>query len=300
MQHTAFAINGSPAPVSTLLEDAIRFCRAGAYEEALRRLQALLAVPGALAPAERSVALRHCADARRGQSRWAEGLEFAVAAVLAAEQSADTDLCAEARNAEGAIYHAQGKLEEARVRYTAALACGPSTRVRGILHQNLGTLAALQRDYAAATESFAVSLEAFREAGYLRGIITAQINAGWVLIEQRQYEAALVLLTQARGEALAEEDWDLYAEAAMNFAQAQFGRGDFESALAATVEVLGHFTNGSNVRRQAECYHLLGQIHVRQGDTEAARALLHRGLILARNVGATIEVNEIEGALSAL
>ncbi|HET9985191.1 MAG TPA: hypothetical protein VFQ38_16435 [Longimicrobiales bacterium] len=286
--------------MSVLLDDAVRFCRAGAYEEALRRLQALLAVPGALTPGERSLALRHCADARRGQSRWAEGLEFAAAAIAAAEQTGDTDLCAEARNAEAAIYHAQGRLEEAQARYTAALACGPSTRVRGILHQNLGTLAALRHDYPQATESFAVSLEAFRAAGYLRGIVMAQINAGWVLIEQGEPDAALAALVQARNEASAEEDWDLYAEAAINIAQAQIGRGDLEAALAATVEVLGHFTNGCNVRRQAECYRLLGQIHERQGDAEAARALLRRGLSLAQGVGAEIEVGEIEGVLSGL
>ncbi|MBX6365433.1 MAG: hypothetical protein IRZ00_16305 [Gemmatimonadetes bacterium] len=294
------AVEGSPSSAGGLLAEAIRYCRAGAYEEAVRRLLAVLHAPGGLTPGERSTALRHCADARRGQSRWAESFEFAAAALAAAEEAGDADLWAEAKNAEAAIYHAQGRLDEAETRYAAALARAPSVRVRGILHQNLGTLAALRRDYARAEAHFALSLQEFREAAYLRGIIMAQINAGWVRSERGESAAALPFLLEARRGALQEQDWDLYADASINLAQAYIGCGNLEAALTSTIEVLGHFTHGRNVRRQAECYRLLGRIHQLQGDADAARAILRRGLSLAQCVGADIEAAEIEAALAGL
>lgn len=277
-----------------------RFEYAGDQARAHRAYGTALAL--ADTPALRAEAVRRMGDTHRARGAWAEArAAYDRSAMLAAEAGLD-DLYAEALNADGSIAVLQGDAARATAVFERALQCNPGPRVRGLLLQNVGMLAARGRDHARAVELFVASLGCFRESGYRRGVIIALNNLGAARIEVGEPAAAVPLLREAAAIARELQELDLLLLTVRNEAEACLQLGRLDEAEQYIGEALGHFSKVGNEARRAECLVILGDVQRARRDPlldgVAARCYA-LAAELAESVGASPIATRARAALAA-
>ncbi len=245
-------------------------------------------------------ALRRMADVHRIRCDWDVAVAAARRAQEVARESGLPVRHAEALNAEASVWIARGELETARPLLEEMATVSEDVRLRGIALQNLGAVYAQQQDLDAAERAFAESHTCFERCSYERGQAIALNNRGRVALDRGDAARATDVLAQAVRAARDVEDEELIALATTNLAEATLGTADYARANDLVCTALGHFRESGNRWREVECLRLLGVISARRGHTVEARRCLERGMALAREIDARLEVAAISTELDRL
>ena len=252
---------------SSLVAPTARFHLDGgfAYELAGIAPKAIAAYRAALAagadPTERAEAHLRLARVHRSISEWDAAVREASEAVRLAEEAGSDDLVAEAMNVVVGVHQLRGEFEAGDALAVRALARARSPRVRGILLQNRGAIAAQRRDFAAAEALFGESVAAFTEAGYELGMAIALNNAAAAARDAGDLHRSLELARQAAELARRLSAPDILLLAIQNQAHALVILGRPDEAEALITEAVGYFTHSNNVLRQAECLEIMGMLN---------------------------------------
>lgn len=152
----------------------------------------------------------------------------------------------------------------------------------------------------AAERAFQESYGCFQQAGYARGQAIALNNRGRIALDRGDAALAESILDRALDAARLVEDGELVAIAMANYAEAILARGDATRAEAMACSALGHFECSRNTWRSVECLRLLGAINQHRGNREEASRCYDRALVLAREIGARVEIAALEDCLRRL
>lgn len=284
---------------AVLLNEGIRAEKLGMLDRALAAYEAAAAGAGDDADVA-TEALRRLADIHRIRCEWDVAVAAARRAQDVARTSALPERRAEALNAEASVWIARGDLAAARPLLEEMAAVSTDVRLRGIALQNLGAVHAQQHDLDAAERAFEESSACFAACNYERGHAIALNNRGRVALDRGDAVRATVVLADALRAARDVEDEELIALATTNLGEATLATQDFARANDLVCTALGHFRASGNRWREVECLRLLGVIGMRRGHEEEARRCLERGLSIAREIDARLEVQAISTQLARL
>lgn len=296
-------LNGAGTPpllgARVHLDGGLRYEQAGLGTRAIAAYEAALAAGGTAA--ERAEAHLRLARVYRSLCQWDDAVRESRDAVRLAEGVGEEDLVAEAMNVEVGVWQLQGKFPQAESLARAALAHARTPRVRGILLQNLGAIAAQQREFPTAERLFSESVSAFEEASYTLGIGIALNNASAAARDGGDAVRALELGSRAEAVAREVDALDIFILAIQNRAHALVDLGRLEEAETLLGEALGHFSATRNELRQAECLEIMGQLHALRADhRETAIRCYERALDLAARVGDGVLGARVEERLRQL
>lgn len=281
-----------------LLAEGIRAEKLGVLDRALSAYEE--AASTATEPDVVAEALTRQADVLRVQCDWDRAVEIARRAQEIARDAGLSDRRAQALNAEASVHLARGDLDGATPLLEEMVRVSDDIRLRGIALQNLGSLRAQQADLDAAERLFAESFACFRDCGYERGQAIALNNQGRVALDRGDAVHAKGVLEQALTSARHVEDEELIALATTNLSEATLATGDYPRAHDLLCSALGHFRESGNRWREVECLRLLGTINARRGYHDEARRSFERGMNLAREIDARLEVAAIGRELERL
>ena len=281
------------------LERGFRLEQAGTPERALDIYRNALGL--AIDPLDKAEARLRIARVLRDLARWDEAtLESRAAARLAAATGAP-DLSAEAMNVELGVLQFRGSYDEANALGQTALAMAREPRVRGITLQNLGLIAARQRDFVAADRLFAESVEALRAAQYDVGLAIALNNQAAAAKDMGDAERAVSLAMEAAAMCRRLNLLNVLLNAIQTQAFALVSLGDFAQAEELLTEALGYFASAQNRIGQAECLEVLGQLNeARGGSRETARRCYERAHDIAQRAEARALIERLDEKLSSL
>jgi tetratricopeptide (TPR) repeat protein len=276
------------------LDDGIRAETHGDLERAVSLFAAAASSDN---PAIAAEALTRLADVRRSRGEWETALAAARRGRDIARSAGLDTLTLHAIIAEANVLLCRGDFVDARTLFDQVLGLTADPRMRGLALQNLGSIMAQQGELGAAERYFAESYGQFQHAGYRRGEATALINYGRVTLDRGNPELAEDLLCQAINAAREIEHAELTALATLNLAEARCRRGDTTQAEDLASEALGVFSGCGNRWRQIECLRLIGAIHEERGDCENATRCFERGLAIAHEMGAAVEIRSLNDCL---
>jgi tetratricopeptide (TPR) repeat protein len=269
----------------TDLELGFRYELAGLTRRAIAAYRAALVT--ARSATERIEVHLRLARVHRSASQWEDAIEEAREAVRLAQDAGADDLAAEAMNAEVGVHQLRGDFEAGDALALRALGRARAPRVRGMLLQNRGAIAAQRGDFAVAERLFAESVEAFRTDGYEYGTVVALTNGSAAARDAGDPHRAIDLGRQAAVVARRLHAHDLLGLALQNQAHALVDLGARDDAEELLNEAYGHFSSTDNALRMAECLEVMGAINSgRAGCHDVAVrcfSLAHR---LAEQVGA--------------
>ena len=283
------------------IEDGVGYLRGGSLDRAWQRFVAaseLSADPTIL-----SEVLRRQADVKRRRGDWAEALELVARAVHIARHHAISECEAAALNVEGTVHLQRGDFARAITVYEQALKLEPGSHQRGLISQNLGSAYAGQGEHEEAARWYAISSEAFSEAGLLREQILSMSNQGSVRLDQGDLIAAEDTFRAAlrRLGALPRGDAELQALVEVNLAETLARRGvRLGEAHELMARATGHFSVSSNRPYRVACHRVLAMVAYAQGDPGLAASALEGGLKLAREIESASEVEYFERELLRL
>lgn len=245
-------------------------------------------------------ALTRQADVLRGQCQWERALEQARRGREVAARAGLPLRQGHALNAEASVHIARGELDLARPLLEEMVRVSDDVRLRGIGLQNLGSVYAQQDRLDVAERMFAESFACFRDCGYDRGQAIALNNRGRAALDRGDADRAREVLEQAVDAARHVEDEELIALSTTNLSEAMLASGQFDRANDLVCAALGHFRMSGNRWREVECLRLLGDINARRGHADDAVRCYERGLELAEQIGARLEIVTIRGHLGRL
>lgn len=282
-------------PAQQRLIDGLRHQKSGRLVQALDAYRA--AEQEAQEPAVRSEALRRQSSVYRMLAEWEMALDRAREAADIARAAKLPEQMGDALNAEAGVYIARGQYPQATSFLDAILRTTDDARIRGVALQNLGAIAAQSGDFETARRHFLASHECFQEAGYVWGQALVLNNFARAALDHGNFMVAASMIENAVGAARRVQDQDLLALATLNHAEAIAGLRDHARAEELANAALTYFSSAGNLWRKVECLRLLGDIADQQGNAMRARSLYREGLGLAREIGAAVEVAQLEKRL---
>jgi predicted negative regulator of RcsB-dependent stress response len=196
------------------------------------------------------------------------------------------------------VHRSRGDLDDAEAMLESALRLAHDERVRGIVLQNLGGIAAEKHDLDTAQHKFVESYGCFRRSGYRRGEAFALNNYGRALLERGNGAHAARVLGQAIAIARDVGDDELVALATLNVAETLYLCGDLTTAESQVSVALGYFNHTQNAWRQIECLRLLGDITAKAQELATAVQCYVRGMQLALRIGARQELAVLADCLT--
>ncbi len=280
------------------LDGGLRYEQAGLSQRAIAAYEAALGT--ATDPADLVEAHLRLARVYRSICRWDDACGEAREAVRLATELNNFDMAAEAMNVEVGVWQLKGDFRAAEQLARTALERVKSPRVRGILLQNLGAIAAQQRQFAEAEQLFKASVSEFEAAEYTLGIGIALNNASAAARDGGDAQRALELGARAEGVARQVDALDVLVLAVQNQAHALVALGELDAAEVLLGEALGHFSATHNELRQAECLEIMGHLHELKTNRETALRCYERALALATSVSDTVLADRVNGRLTEL
>lgn len=257
------------------------------------------ALDAAEEPAEVAESLRRQAHVHRVRCEWDAAIESARRSIAVAEPLG-ADLLAESLNAEAAVHQSRGDFELAIPLYERLLGVARDERIRGVARQNLGGIRAMQGALEEAERHLRAAHASFVIAEYPWGRAHVLNNLGRLAIDRGDWAVAEETLAEAVAQAKIVDDHELLAIARMNHAEALVGLGELERAETAASAAVGHLTLAGNQLRRVEALRLLGDIHVRKGDSRVATRLYTSALETAEEIGAKFELAQLRSRLEEL
>ncbi|MGH7464829.1 MAG: tetratricopeptide repeat protein [Longimicrobiales bacterium] len=284
--------------VRELLDDGLRYEKAGVPERALACYQA--ALEATADPALISESLRRQAHVHRTRCEWDLAIDAARRSAAAAETADSADLLAEAWNAEAAVHQSRGNFDAAITLYDRMLAAIPYGGIRGVALQNLAAIYATRGQFDDAERHFQRAYAAFEEAGDRWRMGYVLNNLGRLAFDRGNAAEAEVILQNATLLAREIQDLELLAITRVNYAEALLAQGDHEKAEAEASASLGHFGAAENQWRRIECMRLLGDVSLHRKQTDPARRFFQAALAIAESIGAQVEHQQLLGRLEQL
>lgn len=288
-------MGNSHADESELLATGERFEKAGLMAKALEAYRGVRTTTAD--DVVRAQAWRREAFIHHGRCAWDEALAAAAESGELARQLGRDDLLAEALNAEAAVYFSRGDLARALPLYERMLALTDDPRIRGFAYQNIGILHARRRALDVAEQRLEEAFAEFERAEHAAGKAHVLNNRAAISLERGEYEQADEFAFRAIMEARDVEDLDLVAIATLNRAEALEALDRVDEAESAASVALGQFEISGNRWRRVACLRILGDLNDRRGDRDIARRFWTRGLDLAREIGAGLDVEQLEKRL---
>jgi putative nucleotidyltransferase with HDIG domain len=249
-----------------------------------------------LAEALRRMAVvhHHCNDATRARDLAERSLTVATAldhAILAAE----------ALNVLAGFAFERGEIEGARGMFGRALTLGgTSLELRARIEQNLGILANIQGDIAAARAHYRRSLDASSTLGDEKGRAIALHNLGMLAADQQAWDDADVCFQESR--ALAERIGDVHLTGLcqLNHAEVHLARQQYERAREGAESALRVFDQLGARLDKADAYKLLGIVYRETGRVALSESRLKVAIELAVSTGSVLSEAEASRELARL
>jgi len=287
----------SAAQASDLLREGMRAEEIGVLDRALAAFDEAARCGDAAISAE---ALTRLADVRRSRAEWDEALAAARQAQRLTRSLDNQLLLAHALIADGNVFMCRGDFGEAIALFQRVLDANNDQKMRGLALQNIGSCLAQQGQLGAAERAFSESYGSFQRADYPRGEATALNNLGRAALDRGDVGYAAEVLNQAAQTASDVGHGELIALATLNLAEATARQGDLAKAHELASVALGHFSESANRWREVECLRLIGSIGEQEGDLVAAAACFERGLRLAQEIGAAVEMRALEACVDRI
>ena len=295
----------SPTPpygtdsIAALLADGVRYERGGVvtrarecFEAVTRRVEEN--------PAAAAEAWWRLANLHRLHSSWDEALEAAHKSAELARAHSLIDIEADALNIEGAVWYNRGDFDQARALLTRSLDLAKAPATRGKALQNLGNLAAEERDFDEGERLFARSREAFRAAGDARGEAVSLLNIGRLQSERGFPAVARATLEAAVSAARQTGDLEMHAAALLNLGIALGALGLASEAEERITTAYGQFTIADIPAARVRCLMQLATLAASRDETSAARVCLVHARDVATTAGLPRELRLIDEQMRAL
>jgi putative nucleotidyltransferase with HDIG domain len=292
---------GPRRPVAFLTE-AREHERAGRVVEAMRCYQA--AIDSAEATIDGAVlaeALRRLGVVRRRRHEYDDAIALCRRSYEVAMARTDGVLAAEALNGIALVYIERSDWSRAREQLDRALELGAESKeLVGRIEQNLGIMANIHGDMAAAMEHYRRSLEAFRQSRDERGCAIAYHNLGMISADQRHWDEAEKYYRASLEVAESTGDVHLRGHVLLNRTEVHLARGRFEAARQDAEEALRIFDSLGMAGGKSSAYRFLGMVYRETGRTTLAEARLRTAVQLSADVGAALDEAEASRELALL
>jgi tetratricopeptide (TPR) repeat protein len=291
--------NHSQDALSALLADGIRYERGGVVARA-RECFETITRQAAENPAAAAEAWWRLANLHRLRTSWDESLTAAHQSAALAREHGLADTEADALNIEGAVWYMRGDFDRARSLYRRSLdlARSPATRAKAL--QNLGALAAEERNFDEGERLFARSREAYRTAGDARGEAVSLLNIGRLQSDRGFPAVARATLEAAVVAARLTGDLEMYAAALLNLGIALGALGLSSEAEERITTAYGQFTIADIPALRVRCLMQLATLAASRSETSAARVCLTHARVVATSAGLPREVRLIDEQMQAL
>ena len=210
-------------------------------------------------------------------------------------------LAAEALNTLAGFELEIGEMSSAEERLRDALSLGgTSAPLRARIEQNLGIIANVRGDHAAALAHYERSLEAFESARDERGRAIAYNNLGLVSADRREWDRADRYFLACRGAAEQVGDVHLRGLALLNRTEVLIARQNLSEALQHAQQALQVFDQLGARLNKSNAYCTLGVIYREMGRAVLAEARLRAAIELAVQEGSALEEAEASRELAIL
>lgn len=279
----------------THIAEGVRFQKLGLHQRALQQFEASLAA--SQDPEITGEVLVHQAQVYRAWCKWDEAIGAARRAAETARDAKLERIQAEALNAEAIVHQELGHFDDAVILFERILALDIDDRLRGVVYQNLGSIAAQRSDLSRAEEYFRSSYRFFGLAGYRWGEAFALSNSAAVALLGGRFKEAEVIGGQAMRAAKKVGDLELLGIASMNTGEALACQKQIDRAEELLSEALGYFRHEANDLRRAQCLRVLGDVRMIAGEREEARRMYAEALRLAEQVGSEREASRMRDCL---
>jgi tetratricopeptide (TPR) repeat protein len=285
--------------LTALLADGIRYERGGVVARARECFEAVTR-QAEENPAAAAEAWWHLANLHRLHSSWNESLAAAHRSAELAREHGLADTEADALNIEGAVWYMRGDFDQARALYTRSvqLAKSPATRAKAL--QNLGGLAAEERNFDEGERLFARSREAYRTAGDARGEAVSLLNIGRLQSDRGFPAVARATLESAVVAARLTGDLEMHAAALLNLGIALGALGLSNEAEERITTAYGQFTIADIPALRVRCLMQLATLAASRNEMSAARVCLTHARVVATSAGLPREVRLIDEQMQAL
>ncbi|HZO20021.1 MAG TPA: HD domain-containing phosphohydrolase [Gemmatimonadaceae bacterium] len=298
---TAPAAFGPRRPVA-FLSEAREHERAGRVPEAIRCYES--AINGAdptVDGAALAEALRRLGVVRRRRHEYDQAIELCHRSYEVAIAHNDGVLAAEALNGIALVHIERGEWAQARQQLDRALDLGAASgELVGRIEQNLGIMANIHGDLAAAMAHYRRSLEAFRRSRDERGCAIAYHNLGMLSADQRLWDEAEAYYRASLEVAESTGDVHLRGHILLNRTEVHLARSRFEYARQDAEEALRIFDSLGMAGGKSSAYRFLGMVYRETGRPALAEARLRSAVRLSSDVGAALDEAEASRELALL
>lgn len=291
-------MSGSHA-ITAQLAEGVQYERGGVTHRA-RECFEEVARSSAAHPAAAAEALWRLANLHRLHSSWNEALDTArMSADLSRIHGLD-DTEANALNIEGAVWWTRGDPTRARALFTRMLdlARTPVTRAKAL--QNLGSLAAEDRQFDEGERLFEESRTQYRNAGDARGEAVTLLNLGTLKSEQGFLEEARAILEAAVVETRMTGDLEMHAGAMLNLGIALGALGMVADAEERITTAYGQYTIAEIPLQRVRCLMELASLAAARRDLLVARVCLNHARDVATSCSLPREIRVIDEKLGEL
>lgn len=282
-----------------LLEEGVRYERAGVVLRAVECFEQITQRADH-DPAMAAEAWWRLANLHRLHSKWDDALDSSRRSIALAQKYGLADTEADALNIKGAVWMMRGDFDQARTLFSRMLDLAEDPAIRGKALQNLGGLAAEDRNFDEAERLFSASRVEFGRAGDARGEACSLLNIGRLKVEQGFPLEARGILEAAVAGARQSGDLEMHAAALLNLGIAINELGDDIEAEARITTAYGQFTIADIPLQRVRCLMQLATLASTRGEPAAARVCLTHARQVATLSGLPREIRLIEEQLTAL
>jgi len=296
MPHTPARGNESTAAI---LADGVRYERGGVVARARECFEVVTRQVDD-DPAAAAEAWWRLANLHRLHSAWDDALDAARKSAELSREYGIVDTEADALNIEGAVWYNRGDFDKARTLLTRSLQLATTHATRGKALQNLGNLAAEERNFDEGERLFARSREEYRAAGDARGEAVSLLNIGRLQSDRGFPAVARATLEAAVSAARQTGDLEMHAAALLNLGIALGALGLSSEAEERITTAYGQFTIADIPNARVRCLMQLATLAASRDETSAARVCLVHARDVAVTAGLPREVRLIDDQMRAL
>lgn len=281
------------------LADGVRYERGGVVQRAQECFETVIRHADE-DPGSAAEAWWRLANLFRLHSLWDEALHAARTGAELARTHGLANTEADALNIEGAVWTTRGDYGQARPLFERTLVLARTDATRAKALQNLGGLAAEQREFSQAEKLFAESREAYRAAGDARGEAVSLLNIGRLQSERGFPGIARETLEAAVTAAKQTGDLEMHAAALLNLGIALSAVGLGDEAEERITTAYGQFTIADIPWQRVRCLMQLAAMAASRGELSAAHVCLIHAKSVAVTAGIPRELRLIDEQLNAL
>jgi len=278
---------------SALFRELERLAAAGRHREVL---DGLARVPAAVRERRTRPALL-AAEAHGRLGEHDAAVEWADRAQSLARAKGETHAELRARNYRGLIAFRRGDVAQAERYFAEALDMARALNDRATEARclnNLGVLANIRGAPEAALSNYRLALVAYQAIGYGRGMAETYHNIGISLRDQGKSQAALEAADEAVRRAMQAGDEQMIALASTGRAELRLELGDPAFAAAELMRAAERYDRIGFRAGLPEVWRVQAAVARATGNLDEAVALLDKAALLARELGSTDTLADIE------